>query len=913
MLNRGVGRRGRWALALGCVLLTSLFAVASSAWAAYENVPTPTIEGPIPVTPTSHPFLATEIPLEQYGYTEQEYFISGTGYTYNTSGAVNVTGTRITTGGPNGNGTYPFKTRIVVRRPVNPANFNGKVIVEWQNVTAGYDLEANWFSDPYNIIKNGYAYVTVDAQNVGVNYLKKTFNPERYGSLEVGPTGDALSYDIFGSALKAVRGDGVGPEPLGSLTPDIDKVVASGESQSCSRLVTYYNKVAPLQQIADAYLLTVCTEAIRADRPEKVLRIISEFENKNEQTEAEYPTNPSLRHWEAAGGSHVPFMAAANWAGPVERDVGPDIADCTGKPVLSRVQWPYLIDAGTKELIEWAEGGSPPPAAPRGEYVNSKTLKRNSLGIALGGVRLPDVEVPTGVNLAENSAAPAPNPYPDSAFCVLLGQYKPFSEAALSSLYGNYGEYVEKVEADAQKLEVEGFVLPEDVPRIVDAAEEFPSLPPTTPALSASSPNTGDYQLSWRGPVPSHETALVAHFVETHPTFEVQHRNASGEWTTVASGLGEPRYSFASEQEGTWQYRVRSTTVEPAFAIEPEEVIVSPWSQPSAAVKVDRTAPNPPSATPDRAPDYAGGGGWYRDSVTVSFSENGDPLLPDGSPGSGVNPASVPASQTFDTSGSHTACGTVTDNAGNVSEAGCVTVQVDATPPSLEVSCPTSVAIGAKGVVATVSASDGQSGLAQDPSGTVAIDTSRAGPQTVTRTAIDNVGHETTKSCTTMVGYFVFITGPVNGKLVVRSGEAIGLSASAKVNGKITVKPGGALDIEGATVSGSLSASDAALLRICGASIGGSLKASAGEGSVVIGEGDSNCAASTIHGAATITGDTAGVSIDGNTFQSSLKVTGNAGATSVTNNTIAGALTVESNSGTVTDTPNSVTGRSKLQ
>jgi hypothetical protein len=910
MLNRRIGRRGRLTLALSVLLLASLFAVTSAASAAYENVPTPTIEGPIAVTPTSHPFLATEIPLEQYGYTEQEYFISGTGYTYSTSGAVNVTGTKIVTGGPNGNGTYPFKTRIVVRRPINPADFNGKVIVEWQNVTAGYDLEANWFSDPYNIIKNGYAYVTVDAQNVGVNYLKKTFNPERYGTLEVGPSNDALSYDIFGSALKAVRGDGVGPEPLGSLTPEINKVVASGESQSCGRLVTYYNKVAPLQQIADAYLLTVCTEAVRTDRPEKVLRIIIEFEKKNEQTEAEYPTNPSLRHWEAAGGSHVPFMAAANWSGPVERDVGPDIADCTGKPVLSRVQWPYLIDAGTKELIEWAEGGSPPPAAPRGEYVNSKTLKRNSLGIALGGVRLPDVEVPTGVNLAENSAAPAPNPYPDSAFCVLLGQYRPFSQETLAGLYSNYGEYVEKVETDAQKLEVEGFILPEDVSRIVDAAEEFPSLRPTVPALGGSSPNQGGFQLSWRGPVPSHETALVAHFVEAHPTFELQHRDNGGEWTTVASGLSEPKYSFASEEEGTWQYRVRSSTVEPAFAIEPEEVIVSPWSQPSAEVKVDRSAPNPPSVAPDRAPDYAGGGGWYKDSVTVTFSEAGDPLLPDGSLGSGVNPLSVPASQTFNTSGSHTACGTVIDNAGNESAPGCLTVQVDATAPTLEVSCPTSVGIGAT-AEATVTASDEQSGLASNPSGTVAINTSKAGPQTTTAKAVDNVGHETTKSCTTMVGYFVTITGPVK-KLVVRSGEAIGLAASATVSGKVTVRPGGALDIEGAKLSSSLSSSGASLLRICGASISGTVKATGGKGSVVLGEGTSECAGNTIHGTTTISGNSHGVTIDENAFGGSLKVTGNSGGTYVAHNTIAGGLTVTGNTGSVIDTPNTVKGKTKL-
>ena len=105
-------------LAVACFAVAcALCALTSPAWGAYENVPTPTVEGPLPVTETSYPFLATDIPLASYGYQEDEYFIKGLGYTYNTSGAVNVNGTKILTGGPNANGTFPFKTRIVVRRP----------------------------------------------------------------------------------------------------------------------------------------------------------------------------------------------------------------------------------------------------------------------------------------------------------------------------------------------------------------------------------------------------------------------------------------------------------------------------------------------------------------------------------------------------------------------------------------------------------------------------------------------------------------------------------------------------------------------------------------------------------------------------------------------------------------------------
>jgi Pentapeptide repeats (9 copies) len=85
--------------------------------------------------------------------------------------------------------------------------------------------------------------------------------------------------------------------------------------------------------------------------------------------------------------------------------------------------------------------------------------------------------------------------------------------------------------------------------------------------------------------VPSHEESLVARFVETHPTFELQHRStaAGSEWMTIASSLNKPSYSFSPpakpEEEGIWSYRVRSRTVVPAFDLEPEEVIVTPWSE----------------------------------------------------------------------------------------------------------------------------------------------------------------------------------------------------------------------------------------------------------------------------------------------------------------------------------------------
>jgi hypothetical protein len=262
---------------------------------------------------------------------------------------------------------------------------------------------------------------------------------------------------------------------------------------------------------------------------------------------------------------------------------------------------------------------------------------------------------------------------------------------------------------------------------------------PGAPALThGSSPNkNGHFTLGWSGPSPVRYFGL---------SYTLQaHNHVTNTWSTVASGIEALSYQFSEppEEEGTWLYRVQAS--------DPSIGLTSEYSPESASVLVDETAPHPPSATASRAPDYAGGGGWYKNSAAVGFTSNGDPTLSDGSAGSGVDPASLPASQTFSTSGSHTACGTVTDNAGNVSAQGCLTVQVDATPPSLTITCPATAAVGEPGVTATFSASDGYSGLATNPSGSVPINTGTVGTVTTTSTAISNVGLETTKSCTTQV------------------------------------------------------------------------------------------------------------------------------------------------------------------
>lgn len=611
---------------------------AGAASADPSAVPTSTVTGPVPVTADSYPYLATDIDLTKYGYVEEEFFLSGQASRYVTTGSIDTDATRIATGGENNDGRFPFKTRIVVRRPANPADANGIVVAEWNNVTSTQDVEFNWFGDPYYLLKHGYTFVGVTAQTIGVSSLK-SFDEARYGSLTVNGNGavsgtggqdaDALSYDIFSSVVKALKGTRSGVDPLGGVTPS--KVIASGESQSCGRLSTHYNKVEPLHTIVDGYLLTVCNSPLRTDRPEKAIRIITESENRVPKTTADLPDTGSIRHWEVAGGSHLPRAAFDNLNGVFTRDFTAVTATCTKFP-LSLVRWPFTQNAAIDDLVSWTGGGAAPPIAPRGVYQTAPAdplnqLQRDQYGIAEGGIRYPDVTVPVATNDGINSAAPGGSFF--SAFCQLFGSSTPFTPDVLHGLYSDQADYLARYSEAADAMVGTGFVLQEDADRLKEEARKFARLRAAIPSVSGKSSNKGKFQLNWVG-TEAPET-----------TWEVQRASTKkpGKWAKAkVKSISDNTATLSNAPQGTAYFRVRSTTVLPGTNISAPETVVTPFSEASVAVKVDRTGPTKPKLMVKGRKSK----GVYRAPVRVKVIGRPDRKLPDGTAGVGLNRKSVP-------------------------------------------------------------------------------------------------------------------------------------------------------------------------------------------------------------------------------------------------------------------------------
>lgn len=432
----------------------------------------PMVTGPVTGGRRGHPFTAYLGDICDIGYVEEEYFLEGTATRYRPVGETTPDGKWTVEPGE----SSPYKTRMLIRRPADPAKFNGVVILEWLNVTAGYDTSTiGQLSNA--LYDEGFALAFVTCQQVGVHGTQaapqalRAWDPERYGSLSI--PGDGLSYDILSQAGRVLGPD----RPTSGIDPwdglDVRKIIATGASQSAGRLLSYINALHLRDRVFDGYHPTigfgmgfgfgdgVLDPSAGMPSPDRVF-IPSRFRDDldvpvfavNSETESllyyrsRQPDSDLFRYWEVAGASHVPQAFDAYLARLRERDglTGDDLE------YGSRVMWEPTSDAALQHLVPWMMRGTVPPSiAPlEVEAGDGLSVVRDEYGNAIGGVRLPEVEVPTATYTAAIVAL--------NATMGLRGTTEPFSAERLRELYPTREDYVAKVTEAAHAAEAAGVI-----------------------------------------------------------------------------------------------------------------------------------------------------------------------------------------------------------------------------------------------------------------------------------------------------------------------------------------------------------------------------------------------------------------------------------------------------------------------
>jgi hypothetical protein len=460
---------------------------------AFADVPMPSVTGPVaapdvPGTPShNYIFFASNHDLAAHGYVEEEFFIKGTASTYNINGP--VTATVKDTG-------QPYYTRVVVRRPADPRRFNGTALVEWDNVTNQFDAENVWFFDWEHMMRAGYVWVGVSPQTVGIAALKK-WSPARYGEFDVGkvvagtvprggPDADAMSYDIFSQVGEAIRHP-AGVDILHGLKPKV--IIATGESQSASRLATYVNSVHPLAKVYDGFLLlSAIGSKIREDLISPVFKINTEHDVVTGDVLVQQPDTAKFRSWDVAGTSHVDQHLRASRE-PLElRDNGVSLEAkmaplCSNAQVGTRVPTGYVVASAFDKLSKWTAGGKPPPTAPHLDItqVNQRpaqsVVKRNGDMLAQGGIQLSEMVVPTQINFgvgapADANAAAAGGEAIGAGACVRWGYSVDMSVDTLNAKYPSHAAYVAAVTKVAEQNVKDGYILPFDAATTIREAKD---------------------------------------------------------------------------------------------------------------------------------------------------------------------------------------------------------------------------------------------------------------------------------------------------------------------------------------------------------------------------------------------------------------------------------------------------------
>ncbi|MYA16576.1 MAG: hypothetical protein F4089_13440 [Gammaproteobacteria bacterium] len=414
-----------------------------------------TLSGPVTGGERGSPFAAVDV--ADQGYLTEEYFLEGQATAYELADGSHTADGKWKTR-PAGD-KADFKTRLLVVRPKDPAVFNGTAIVFWLNVTAGFEL-----GSASGEALRGYAWVGVSAQQIGIDGFPqnpqglKAWDPERYGAL-VHP-GDAYSYDIFTQAAMAVGPDRPrdGLDPMSGLA--VERLIAVGASQSAGRLRSYVNGVHQLTGVFDGYIPFIdfgrpvafgsdlagqrrgSPASIRADLDVPVIVVNSETEVTSYYGVREADSE-RFRLWEVAGTSHVsvPRPPAATEGGSNWMSYSP------------------VYNAAVRHMHHWIRDGVEPPAMPRVEVtpgVPRPEVVRDEHGNAVGGIRLPDIAVPTAAHSGFGTRREG------SRFGFLYGTATDFDAKRLAELYPDSQHYLQAWNAALDRAVEQGMVLPED-------------------------------------------------------------------------------------------------------------------------------------------------------------------------------------------------------------------------------------------------------------------------------------------------------------------------------------------------------------------------------------------------------------------------------------------------------------------
>jgi hypothetical protein len=414
------------------VRVAVLCAVAQPAVAATPAVPTVSaaVSGPGVMYPNpAINVVATAAKVADFPYTTEEFFVSGTA-----QGA-------------------PYTTRIIVRRPVDPATFSGVVVAEALHA-GGRSLVFEW--SRVSILSRRHIFVEIVHSPANIALLK-TFNADRYAALNIttGQTNEIIAQ--AGMLLKSGKGPFAGYRT--------QRITLMGTSASSGTVRTYLADHASLRTatggpIFDGFLLT----STNGNTPLPIVDVPM----------IQMPTQTEVVTWAEMGiayrrpdsdepGNRFRLYEVAGMPHNNSRDSPAFANDPCTLPVTDFPAGAFTALA-LNHLVEWITRGRVPPRAPpiavdQNTANDGSHLALDQHGNATGGVRNVWVDVP----IATYGVFGKGRTTATDRLCLLAGTEVPLPEARLKTLYSDKSRYAEAVNRRLRELVAQGWFLPEYV------------------------------------------------------------------------------------------------------------------------------------------------------------------------------------------------------------------------------------------------------------------------------------------------------------------------------------------------------------------------------------------------------------------------------------------------------------------
>ncbi|MFD2415144.1 alpha/beta hydrolase domain-containing protein [Amycolatopsis pigmentata] len=447
------------------------------------------------------PGTAFGVDLEAAGYREDEYLVSGNAnaWTYDEHGQAVP------------DADVPYTTRILVRRPVDEARFDG--VVQAEPLHPEYDTAISWRVLHPWIMRTGAAWVGITQEPRIAESLRAEFDPARYGRLSI--PAPSLRYDIVADVVTALRTRAFGLWD----GPEITRAYLSGWSMTGSFCRVFLGegfherrRLPGGEPIFDGYVIAISSGgAARAgypglsngpDQPTMrdprrivgshgvpVIELLSEVESETHgpvlRADSDDPAD-RYRLYQVAGTSH-------DSTGPHHVDTNQEQYRRRGLPVPSRriletpsdARMDFVARAVFSLLDRWVADGQAPPHAERftfeeepcGEIGDAVPLARDEHGNVLGGIRTPWVETPVARYHPHSTPVPGecrPSPWmpmaEPEAMTWLAGHMTTFSADLLIARYPTAETYLTRYRENCLAMVGAGFLRWEEVEPLLVAA-----------------------------------------------------------------------------------------------------------------------------------------------------------------------------------------------------------------------------------------------------------------------------------------------------------------------------------------------------------------------------------------------------------------------------------------------------------